>query len=131
MVARRPVSRGGSTAMELAAKFGKTQRTIRNYVAEPRADYEARSVEQTKPWVALGISRRTWYRRNRQRFGRPVSVTAQAAKLEGGCSSVASPEGPATDPSRIRADVPERRERTVQQGRANEEVSPAVDEGAR
>jgi hypothetical protein len=63
MVARRPVSRGGYTAVELGAQFGKSPRTIRNYVAETRAEYEAGSVARSKPWVALGISRSTWYRR--------------------------------------------------------------------
>lgn len=28
----------------------------------PRRQYEATSAEQTKPWIAAGISRRTWYR---------------------------------------------------------------------
>jgi hypothetical protein len=31
--------------------------------ASPRAEYEARSLSRAKPWKALGISRRTWYRR--------------------------------------------------------------------
>jgi hypothetical protein len=31
--------------------------------AEPRADYEATSIERTKPWLAENISRRTWFRR--------------------------------------------------------------------
>lgn len=31
--------------------------------AKPRAEYEAASLSNTKPWLALGISRRTWYRR--------------------------------------------------------------------
>jgi hypothetical protein len=34
----------------------------------PRAVYEATSANRTKPWVALGISRRTWYR-----LGQPVA----------------------------------------------------------
>lgn len=33
--------------------------------AVPRTQYEAHSVEHTKPWTMLGISRRTWYRRQR------------------------------------------------------------------
>jgi hypothetical protein len=33
---------------------------------KPRAEYLATSAERTKPWVAEGVSRRTWYRRNRQ-----------------------------------------------------------------
>lgn len=31
--------------------------------AKPRKQYEAQSIERTKPWLAEGISRRTWYRR--------------------------------------------------------------------
>lgn len=31
--------------------------------AKPRADYEAGSKAKAQPWKALGISRRTWYRR--------------------------------------------------------------------
>jgi hypothetical protein len=30
--------------------------------AQPRADYEANSLTQTKPWDALGMSRASWYR---------------------------------------------------------------------
>jgi hypothetical protein len=30
----------------------------------PRAEYEANSISRSKPWLALGISRRTWYRRH-------------------------------------------------------------------
>jgi hypothetical protein len=33
--------------------------------AKPRAEYEAGSANQTRPWCELGISRRTWYRRQR------------------------------------------------------------------
>lgn len=31
--------------------------------AKPRAEYEAQSISRAKPWEALGISSRTWYRR--------------------------------------------------------------------
>lgn len=30
---------------------------------QPRAEYEANSLERTRPWEALGMSRRTWYRK--------------------------------------------------------------------
>jgi hypothetical protein len=30
--------------------------------AKPRADYEANSISRTKPWLALGMSRASWYR---------------------------------------------------------------------
>lgn len=33
--------------------------------AKPRAEYEAASVNRAQPWKALGISRRTWYRRTK------------------------------------------------------------------
>jgi hypothetical protein len=33
--------------------------------ARRRAQYETQSVQQQQPWQALGVSRRTWYRRNR------------------------------------------------------------------
>jgi hypothetical protein len=32
---------------------------------KPRKVYEGQSVEQAQPWVDEGVSRRTWYRRNR------------------------------------------------------------------
>jgi hypothetical protein len=31
--------------------------------SKSRAEYEAASLSRTKPWLPLGISRRTWYRR--------------------------------------------------------------------
>lgn len=42
---------------------GRSARTIRRYVAEPREDYEARSISHAAPWRAEGVSRATWYRR--------------------------------------------------------------------
>jgi hypothetical protein len=67
MGARRPCSRGRHTAAALAARMGTCPRTIRNHVAEPRCDYEARSIARLKPWLASGISRATWYRRRRSK----------------------------------------------------------------
>lgn len=37
--------------------------------AQPRAEYETNSVSRAKPWEALGISRRTWYRRQAAESG--------------------------------------------------------------
>jgi hypothetical protein len=34
--------------------------------AKARADYEAAALSRQQPWLELGISRRTWYRRDRQ-----------------------------------------------------------------
>jgi hypothetical protein len=38
------------------------QQQRRRQGAKPRAQYEAESVSQTKPWLAAGVSRATWYR---------------------------------------------------------------------
>jgi predicted transcriptional regulator len=65
-----------ATAKELAKKWGVSERTIRNYVAISRAEFEGQSLTKTKPWAALGVSRATWYR-----HGKP-SVLAV------GCSAV-------------------------------------------
>jgi hypothetical protein len=40
-----------------------------------RAEYEANSLSRTKPWVAEGISRRTWYRRQKEN-GRGTGLAA-------------------------------------------------------
>jgi hypothetical protein len=50
-----------STA-EVAEILGRSERTARRYVAQPRAEYEASSTERAAPWAAMGISRRTYYR---------------------------------------------------------------------
>jgi hypothetical protein len=34
--------------------------------AKPRAEYEAASITRARPWDAIGVSRRTWYRRRGQ-----------------------------------------------------------------
>jgi hypothetical protein len=94
MVARRPVTRGRYTAAELGKRFGKSPRTIRNYVAEPRATYQARSVERLQPWAALGVSRRTWYRRHRRGAAALAAgiVEARTVTTVSGTSVSADPE---------------------------------------
>lgn len=50
---------------KLARKLRQRQRDRarrRAAGAKPRIEYEANSVNRTKPWIAAGISRRTWYR---------------------------------------------------------------------
>jgi hypothetical protein len=50
---------------KLARKLRQRQRDRarrRTRGAKPRAEYEATSVNRIKPWIAAGISRRTWYR---------------------------------------------------------------------
>ena len=53
---------------------GRSARTIRRYVAEPREDYEARSLSRTAPWMAEGVSRATWYRRLKAARGQGKSI---------------------------------------------------------
>ena len=57
------------TAKELAKKFGVSERTIRNSVSLPRAEWEAaNSISRTKPWEALGMSRSNWYRKGKPKL---------------------------------------------------------------
>lgn len=46
-------------------KLARSPRTIRRHIAEPRSEYEARSLTRAAPWSAEGVSRATWYRRRR------------------------------------------------------------------
>ena len=55
---RRPISLAA-----LAERLGLSLRQARRLWAEPRAEYEGRSLARLKPWLAEGISRATWYRR--------------------------------------------------------------------
>jgi hypothetical protein len=52
--------------------------------AKPRADYEASSLARSKPWIAEGISRRTWYRRRANPSGQsdPAADLRLQAPLE-------------------------------------------------
>ena len=70
MAAERPARRK-HTAAELAKKLGCNPRTVRRYMAIPRAQYLAESVSRSKPWEALGMSRATWYRK-----GKPLKAPA-------------------------------------------------------
>ena len=73
MGAKHPVKRP-VTAKEAALKFGVNPRTVRAYIAQPRSAWLAdHSVQRTQPWLALGMSRATWYRR-----GKPAPPPAQA-----------------------------------------------------
>jgi hypothetical protein len=66
MTARTPMRRPGNrTAAELGATVGRSARTVRRHIAQPRAEYEAQSLARSKPWEAEGISRMTWYRRRK------------------------------------------------------------------
>lgn len=75
MSAQKPIKRK-KTAREIAERLGIHPSTVRRYMAQPRADYEANSIERAKPWEALGISRATWFRRGKpeqwERYARTV-----------------------------------------------------------
>jgi predicted ArsR family transcriptional regulator len=72
---RRPGS-----ARELAARLGISPRAVRRYIAEPRALYEASAATKGAPWQLEGISRATWYRRQKR----------QHDKEQGGCAPCAT-----------------------------------------
>jgi hypothetical protein len=42
----------------------------------PREQYEARSKARTRPWEAVGISKRTWYRRRQKQAGGTSTVSS-------------------------------------------------------
>lgn len=60
------------TAREIAERVGCSERTVRQWWAMPREEYEANSYSRTKPWEHFGISRTTWYRR-----GKPMPSETQ------------------------------------------------------
>jgi transposase len=61
MSAHKPLKRK-KTAREIAERLGIHVRTVRRYIAQPRAEYLANSLNKSKPWEALEMSRATWYR---------------------------------------------------------------------
>ena len=66
----RPMS-----AREIAEKFKVSERSVRKWWSQTRADYLAENtISRDKPWEKLGISRATWYRR-----GKPMPSEEQQA----------------------------------------------------
>jgi hypothetical protein len=73
-------------AVNMLKEARKEIRRVRDKVAkekkrraagvQPRAKYEAYSLSATQPWRELGMSRRTWYRRNKQRTGGGTTSSA-------------------------------------------------------
>jgi transcriptional regulator with XRE-family HTH domain len=67
---KRPMS-----AREMAEKFKVSERSVRKWWSQTRADYLAENtISRDKPWEKLGISRATWYRR-----GKPMPSEEQQA----------------------------------------------------
>jgi hypothetical protein len=57
------LSKAARTARRRALKNAAREAARRAQGAIARADYEAASIARRRPWEAIGISRRTWYRR--------------------------------------------------------------------
>src|SRR5262249_3449530 len=49
---------------------------------KPRAEYETASTNRTKPWLALGISRASWYRRETSMDAELVKSTRESTRIE-------------------------------------------------
>lgn len=65
MAAKYQMKRPAS-ARELAKRFSVSERTVRRVQAQPREEWLAEnSISREKPWLRLGISRATWYRRGK------------------------------------------------------------------
>jgi transposase len=63
------------TARESAAKFGVTERTIRNWLAQPRADYLAEAEARRKTVIELKRQGLT-----RSQIAEHMGITANAVK---------------------------------------------------
>ena len=68
--------RKNTTAAELAKRLGVNIKTVYKYTAVPREEYEANSINRSKPWEALGMSRATWYRK-----GKPATRATSSAPV--------------------------------------------------
>jgi hypothetical protein len=64
-------------------------------VRQTREEYEANSLSRQQPWVAEGISRRTWYRRHKQPGGTSAAGGTSAGESSAGGTSPAGGTGPA------------------------------------
>jgi hypothetical protein len=62
---QRTLPRKGKTAIQLAKKFGVTERTVQRYTSIPRGEYLANALTRSKPWEKMGMSRATWYRKGK------------------------------------------------------------------
>lgn len=64
------------TAAEVAAKLGVTPRTVRNYLATPRKEYEAKARERRRRAAELRAKGLPW-----ADVGRELGVSATSARL--------------------------------------------------
>jgi hypothetical protein len=74
------VSKTERTKRRKERRLVEKQNSRRNCGIIPRREYIAKSLTRTKPWLAEGISRRTWYRR---RSTQPATAPAPPAAANG------------------------------------------------
>jgi hypothetical protein len=67
-MAARKQRRRKMTAAELGQRLGGlSARSARRYWAEPRENYVRERKANSAPWAQEGVSRATWYRRQKRR----------------------------------------------------------------
>jgi hypothetical protein len=75
--------------------------------AKPRAQYEAESLSRTKPWLAAGVSRATWYRNRETSASIPYTVYKRNRRT---CVTPRKPRRPKPPvPPRLEATTPRKR----------------------
>ena len=69
---------------KVAAQRARRKATRAVQGCKPRDQYEAESAEKKKPWQAVGMSRRTWYRRGKPtQHGKPAEINGARASGKG------------------------------------------------
>lgn len=68
------VDKAGRQARRKERARLRDEQRRRSAGATSRAEYEAKSISKARPWEALGMSRRTWYR-----LGKPTAGTSPCA----------------------------------------------------
>jgi hypothetical protein len=72
------VSKSERKALRKARDRLAKERRRRTQGAKPRPEYLAKSLSRTRPWQAMGISRRTWERRRRQYLATQQPIDASS-----------------------------------------------------
>jgi len=71
-------------AWSKAKAKARKRRLRQSHGSKPRAEYEAASANRARPWLALGISRRTWYYRR--------CTSPSAVRLTSAADTLVQPE---------------------------------------
>lgn len=69
------------TARAIAEKLGCNPRTVRKWMAMPRAEYLEHALTRAKPWEAVGMSRASWYRHGKPSVLGTTNVNAPLDEL--------------------------------------------------